>query len=378
MIARELSSQLETALNQGKAIILTGPRQVGKTTLIRWIVERINGSKLWLTGDDPAARAALENISLSALKELIGSHEIVVIDEAQRLVNASLTLKLITDHLPEVQLLVTGSSSLDIAAQTKESLVGRKFDFTLLPLSRAEMSQHFGEFHEKSALEQRMIFGAYPDVIKAGQKEAERILYDLSDGLMYKDLLALDQIKKPSLIVKLLQAMALRLGQEVSYHEIAQLVLADPVTVERYINLLEQSFVVFRLKSLSRNARNEIKKGRKVYFWDNGIRNAIIRNFNPLSLRNDVGALWENYVIVERYKRNLYRGYFPNIYFWRTTTQQEIDYVEEYGGRMSAFEIKWNPKSKVRFPKNFKDAYPNSKTKLIHHDNLSEILSQKR
>ncbi len=374
MIPRLLEGQMKALMIPSKAIVLTGPRQVGKTTLIRQLAEGLGKPELWLTGDDPAVRDLLDRISLARLQAVIGSYQVVVVDEAQRLANAGLTLKLLTDHFPGVQLLVTGSSSLDIAAQTKESLTGRKFDFTLLPISFAEMQAHHGRLAEASLLEQRLIYGSYPEVVTGGMPVAERLLTGLSEGLMYKDLLSLDQIKKPSLLVKILQALALQLGQEVRYHEVAQIVGADPATVERYIDLLEQSFVVFRLSSLSRNARNEIKKGRKVYFYDTGIRNAIIRNFNPLALRQDVGALWENFLVVERLKHNLYTGQVPNMYFWRTTTRLEVDYVEEYGGRLSAYEFKWNPSTSAAVPTAFLSAYPGSETAVIHRENYVEFV----
>ena len=374
MISRQLEDKIRDWIGKGKAIILIGPRQVGKTTLVRQITQSLDKDTLWLTGDDPAARAMLENISLARLKTVIGRNEVVVVDEAQRFHNVGLTLKLVTDHLPEVLLLVTGSSSLDLAAETKESLVGRKFEYRLFPLSFVEMSAHHGYLTERSLLEHRIVYGYYPEVVKNEPPLAQRILNELSEGLMYKDLLALDQLKKPSLLVKLLQALALQLGSEVSYNEVAQLIGADPQTVERYIDLLEQSFVLFRLPSLSRNARNEIKKGRKVYFYDNGIRNSIISNFNPLALRQDTGALWENFLLAERFKRNTYNDYFCNTYFWRTTTQQEIDYIEEYGGKFHAFEFKWQPRKQARLPKAFLQAYPDSETQRIDNSNFEAFV----
>jgi hypothetical protein len=283
-------------------------------------------------------------------------------------------LKLITDHLPQVQLFVTGSSSLDLASKTKESLTGRKFEYLLYPLSFAEMSSHHGYLQERSLLEHRMLYGYYPEVVQSEPIQAQKILYDLSDGLMYKDLLTLDQIKKPSLLVKLLQALALQVGSEVSYMEVAQLIGADPLTVEKYVDLLEQSFVLFRLPSLSRNARNEIKKGRKIYFYDNGIRNAILKNFSPLGLRGDTGALWENFLIAERLKRNTYSDYHCNTYFWRTTSQQEIDYVEDAGGKLHAFEFKWQAKRSAHFPKSFLDSYPGSDTQMIDKENFDAFV----
>jgi hypothetical protein len=374
MINRLQQDTITSQLGKGKAIILIGPRQVGKTTLVRQLVQQSPASTLWLTGDDPAVRAQLQDISLAAIQNLVAKYEVLVIDEAQRLSNAGLTLKLITDHMPQVQLLVTGSSSLDIAAQTKESLTGRKREFFLYPLSFVEMSAHHGVFQEKSLLEQRMIYGYYPEVVQSDTQEAIKILSDLSEGLMYKDLLHLDQIKKPSLLVKLLQALALQLGSEVRYSEVARTIGADADTVERYIDLLEKSFVVFRLSSFSRNQRTEIKKGRKIYFYDNGIRNAIIKNFAPLALRNDVGALWENFLLAERLKHNVYSGAFYNAYFWRTVEQQEVDYLEESNGQIHAYEFKWNPQKANRFPKTFLEAYPGSSSSFVHADNFENFV----
>lgn len=374
MIARIQEQNIHKWLDKKKAIVVIGPRQVGKTTLVRQITQSVDRKTLWLTGDDPETRSLLDHISLARLQTLIGQNEVVVVDEAQRFTNAGLMLKLITDHLPQVQLLVTGSSSLDLAAQTKESLTGRKFEFLLYPISFTEMCAHHGYLHERSLLEHRMLYGYYPEVVNNDPPTAAKILADLADGLMYRDLLALDQIKKPSLLVKLLQTLALQVGSEVIYHEVAQIIGADPLTVERYTDLLEQSYVLFRLPSLSRNARNEIKKGRKIYFYDNGIRNAILKNFSPLDLRNDTGALWENFLIAERMKRNAYADYSCNAYFWRTTAQHEIDYVEDAGGRLQAFEFKWGIKKTPRFPKSFLESYPGSETTLVDKDNFETFI----
>jgi predicted AAA+ superfamily ATPase len=375
MIKRILQQSIQQWLGKKKAIVIIGPRQVGKTTLIRNLTSQMGAAVLWLTGDDPETRTILDNISLARLKALIGQHSIMVVDEAQRLTNAGLMLKLITDHVPDAQLFVTGSSSLDIASQTKESLTGRKFEFNLFPVSFVEMCRHHGFLTEHSLIEHRLIYGYYPEVVINDEpRQAEKILNDLSDGVMYKDLLTLDQIKKPSLLVKLLQAIALQLGSEVSYNEVAQLIGADPLTVEKYIDLLEQSFVIFRLPSLSRNVRNEIKKGRKIYFYDTGIRNAIIKNFSPLALRNDKGALWENFLIVERMKRNAYSDYSCNSYFWRTTAQQKVDYVEDAEGRLHAFEFKWQSKKQPKIPKAFLEAYPGSEIQTIDLTNFEAFV----
>ena len=377
MIPRTQAQNIGEWLGKGKALIIIGPRQVGKTTLVGQITQKLHKKTIWLTGDDPATRELFDNISLARLQNLLGQNEVVVVDEAQRFTNAGLMLKLITDHLPHLQLFVTGSSSLDLAAQTKESLTGRKIEFHLYPLSFVEMCDHHGYLTERSLLEHRMLYGYYPEVVRQGLPQSQRILNDLSDGLMYKDLLTLDQIKKPSLLVKLLQALALQVGSEVRYFEVAQTIGADPLTVERYIDLLEQSFVLFRLPSLSRNARNEIKKGRKIYFYDNGIRNAILKNFSPLALRNDTGALWENFLLAERMKRNAYENYFCNTYFWRTTSQQEIDYIEDANGRLHAFEFKWQPKKTARFPASFLENYPDSETALVNNENFDAFVGLK-
>lgn len=375
LIERIQGKNIGNWMDKGKALVVIGPRQVGKTTLVRQISQSLGRKTLWLTGDDPQTRAMLDNVSLGRMQTIIGQNEVLVVDEAQRFTNAGLMLKLITDHIPNIQLFVTGSSSLDIAAQTKENLTGRKIEFHLYPISFAEMCAHHGYLHERSLLEHRLLYGYYPEVVAQEPPQAQKILADLSDGLMYKDLLTLDQIKKPSLLVKLLQALALQLGSEVRYHEVAQTISADPVTVERYIDLLEQSFVVFRLPSFSRNARNELKKGKKIYFYDNGIRNAILKNFAPLELRNDTGALWENFLIAERTKRNAYSDHACNSFFWRTTTQQEVDYVEEANGMLHAFEFKWNPNKSGSFPKSFSELYPNSQIAFVDRDNFEQFVN---
>jgi len=375
LIERIQGENIVNWVGKRKALVVIGPRQVGKTTLVRQISQQLGKNTLWLTGDDPQTRAMMDNVSLARLQTIIGQNEVVVVDEAQRFTNAGLMLKLITDHISHVQLFVTGSASLDIASQTKENLTGRKIEFHLYPISFAEMSNHHGYLHEYSLLEHRMLYGYYPEVVAQTPARAQKILADLSDGLMYKDLLTLDQIKKPSLLVKLLQALALQVGSEVKYHEVGQIIGADPTTVERYIDLLEQSFVVFRLPSLSRNARNELKKGKKVYFYDNGIRNAILKNFAPLNLRSDVGALWKNFLLAERTKRNAYADYACNAFFWRTNTQQEIDYIEEANGILHAFEFKWNPKTGGSFPKSFLALYPNSQTNFVNRDNFEAFVN---
>ena len=345
-----------------------GPRQVGKTTLVRQIVAPYKDDMIWLSGDDANDRVRLSSPGLSLLKSLIGRKRIVVVDEAQRIDNIGLTLKLMVDHLNEVQVLATGSSSFELANSLNEPLTGRKYEFLMFPLSFGEMAAHANAFEETGNLENRLIYGSYPEVVTSLGEEREKLSL-LSDSYLYKDLLTYEKIKKPVLLSTLLKALALQLGNEVSYNELAQVVGADKQTVEHYIDLLEKTYIVFRLGAFSRNVRNELKKSRKVYFYDNGIRNAIIGNFAPLENRPDKGGLWENYLISERWKKMSYQGFYGHRYFWRTTQQQEIDYLEEADGNVSAFEFKWDAKASARFPKTFLNAYPVEATKVINHEN---------
>lgn len=375
MIERTLEPLIQNRLFQKKAIVVVGPRQVGKTTLFKRIVSGRAEPQIWLDGDDPHVRERLAGVGLSELKALIGNHQLMVIDEAQRIHNIGLTLKMITDHFPQVQLLVTGSSALDLSDEIKEPLTGRKFEFFMTPVSFAEMIQAHGEWTETPLLEHRLLYGLYPDVVMNPGEERE-ILTQLASDYLYKDVFNYETIKKPALLEKLLQALALQLGQEVVYRELAQLLGVDPVTVERYIDLLEKAFVVFRLPSLSRNARNEIKKGRKIYFYDTGIRNAIINNFSPIALRPDCGALWENFLISERQKNNQAHLRLSHRYFWRTHSQQEIDYIEERDGILHAFEFKWSAHRKIRFPSSFASSYPNSQVYPVTRENFIPFVTE--
>jgi len=373
MIKRILENLIVKRLFRGKAIILYGPRQVGKTTLVTSLLEKRKEKTLFLNGDEPDVRELLEGVTSSRLKALFGKSRIVFIDEAQRIREIGLTLKLITDQIKEVQLIATGSSAFDLASHTKEPLTGRKYEFHLFPLAFGEMVEHHGLLEEKRLLKHRLVFGYYPEIVTCPGEERE-LLRLLADSYLYKDLLTLENIKKPVLLEKILKALALQLGNEVSYHEIGQLVGADKNTVEKYIDLLEKAFVAFRLPAFSRNLRNEIKKGKKIYFYDNGIRNAVIGNFSPIEKRNDVGGLWENFLISERMKYLRYSGLYPGRYFWRTVQQQEIDYLEERDGQLYAFEFKWSKNKHIRFPRTFLRAYPESSTKLITPENFESFI----
>ncbi|RMF57781.1 MAG: ATP-binding protein [Calditrichaeota bacterium] len=373
MIPRKLEKIILERIGKKKIILILGARQTGKTTLVKQIADQLNLKTLWLNGDEPDVREMLSNVTSTRLKTLIGAHQLVIVDEAQRIENIGLTLKLMVDNIPDIQIIATGSSSLELANRIREPLTGRKYEFYLYPISYREMVEYRGELEENRLLEHRLIYGYYPEVVTHPGEEVE-LLSLLSSSYLYKDLFTLEGIKKPAVLEKLVRALALQIGNEVSYHEIGQLIGADKQTVERYIDLLEKAFIVFRLQSLSGNLRNEIKKSRKIYFYDNGIRNAVIKNFNSLSFRQDVGALWENFLISERTKRNHYMLLPVNQYFWRTHAQQEIDYIEEYNGKFYAYEFKWNPAKKVRFPQTFLKAYPDAETIAIHPENFMEFL----
>lgn len=373
MIEREIEKQIENRLFKGKAILVFGPRQVGKTTSIHSILAKNNQKCLFLNGDEADVRETLENTTSTNLSLLFGEHKIVFIDEAQRINGIGITLKLITDVLKDVQVIATGSSAFDLANETQEPLTGRKYEFQMLPISFQEMVTNNGLLEEKRLLEQRMIYGYYPEIVVKPNDAAENLKL-LSNSYLYKDLLNLEQIKKPALLGKILKSLALQVGSEVSYNEISQLVNGDFHTVEKYIDLLEKAFVIFTLPAYSRNVRNEIKKGRKIYFYDNGVRNAIINNFNPLSSRSDTGALWENFLISERMKYLNSNKLEAWKYFWRTTAQQEIDYLEELDGKMTAYEFKWNPNKTAKFPKTFTNAYPEAEVKLITLKNFEEFV----
>lgn len=349
-----------------------GARQVGKTTLYEALVEG-KGNVLWMNCDDYDDRALLEGRTSTELRQLVGGHSIVVIDEAQKVKNIGLTLKMIADLKLPAQVLVTGSSSLTLADEVNEPATGRLIEHRLFPLSLAEMAVHTSPREEHRLLEQRMIYGMYPKVVMR-PGDARSILTTLTNSYLYCDLLEYKGVKKPDVLQKLVRALALQVGSEVSYSELARTVGVDKVTVESYIDLLEKCFVVFRLPAYNRNLRTEIKHGKKIYFYDNGVRNALISNFAPLGLRNDVGALWENLMVSERVKRNAYCGSYAQLYFWRTQQQQEIDFVEEMDGRLTAYEFKWN-KTTARMPKAFADSYPGTELHVVSPENYLDFIS---
>lgn len=374
MIERVLEQVILQKCFQGKAILLTGPRQTGKTTLLKQLFGN-SKSILWLNGDDPDTRLLLEEVTVAKWKRLIGSKKMVLLDEAQRIPDIGVKLKLVTDQLPEIQLIASGSSAFELANHINEPLTGRKWEYHLFPVAYQEVEKQYGFLEAHRQLEDRLIFGSYPEIITHPGQERER-LSQLADSFLYKDILMWERIKKPEKLLKLLQAIAFQLGNEVSFNELGQIVGIDNQTVENYVRLLEQTYILFRLPPLSRNLRKELKSKRKIYFYDNGIRNAVIAQFQPLELRQDLGALWENWLISERKKQLHYQRIPANTFFWRTQDQQEIDYIEERDGQFFAYEFRWNPKKQVHLSKTFRQAYPAHQFAVIHRENYYEWLGE--
>lgn len=368
-----MSELIAKKMFTGKAIVIIGARQVGKTTLLK---ESLRGEErvLWLNGDELETRTLMENITVERYRSMLGDSRVVVIDEAQRIGDIGLKSKLLTDNFPDLQLIITGSSSLDLANKVNEPLTGRKWEYRLFPMSYAELAAHHGAMQEWKKLPIRLVYGCYPDVVCNPGSERE-VLNNLTDSYLYKDVLEWERIKRPDKIVKLLQALAYQVGNEVSTNELSRMVELDRSTVEKYINLLEQSQVIFRLGAYSRNLRTEIKSGRKIYFHDNGIRNALIGNLSALDTRADAGALWENYMVSELMKKNSYGQTYARPYFWRTTQQQEIDYLEERDGKLTAYEFKWSPTKKAKVSRTFLNAYPEVEVSTVHRENYMEFLS---
>lgn len=371
-IKRIIQDQIEKSLFKGKIVVIYGARQVGKTTLVREILRKFPQKSEYFNCDEPDIREAFSEKTSTEIKSFIGNKKIVVLDEAQRVKNIGLTLKLIADNFPEIQVIATGSSSFDLSNEIAEPLTGRKIEFQLYPFSLEELSQALSRLELNRLLERRMIFGMYPEIALGGA-ESGRNLKNLASSYVYKDILQYQNIKNPEVLEKLLQALALQAGNEVSYNELATIVGINKNTVASYIRILESAFIIFRLGPWSRNLRSELKKLRKIYFFDNGIRNALINNLNPLDLRQDVGALWENFIISERIKYNTNHAIDARSYFWRTKQKQEIDYLEEKNGKISAVEIKWN-KDSFHIPKSFRDGYPESAAELVNRKNFWKFL----
>jgi len=372
-IKRTIQNQIEDKLFKGKIIVIYGARQVGKTTLVKEIQKKYPDSS-YLNCDEIDIRTALTDKTSTEIKNFVGNRKLIILDEAQRVKNIGLTLKLMVDNFPDTQIIATGSSSFDLSNQINEPLTGRKYTFYLYPFSINELKSIYSDLELDRILEKFLIFGTYPEIITKENDVIEN-LKNLTTSYLYKDILQFQNLKNPEVLERLLQALALQIGNEVSYNELSSIVGVDKNTVANYIQILEKSFVIFRLRPFSKNIRNELKKLRKIYFYDTGIRNALINNFNPLDLRNDFGFLWENFIISERMKFNHYYNNNVNSYFWRTLEKQEIDYVEDQNGVLSGFEFKFN-KDKFKKPKIFLETYKDSSLELINKDNYKSFLKE--
>ena len=376
-IKRDLQKVLEAKIGSGKVLILIGPRQVGKTTLLRKILSENfekNSVQYW-NCDEADVRKILSEESSARFNSLIGNSKFIVIDEAQRIQNIGLKLKILHDNFPEVQIAVTGSSALDLSNTINEPLTGRKFEYNLFPFSTNELVLNSNMRDEMKRLENRLVYGFYPDVANNPGEEKE-ILSNIVSSYLYKDVFEFQDIRKPAVIEKLVQALALQVGSEVSFNELGNLLGIDTLTVQKYVDLLEKAYVVFHLHSYSRNVRNELKKSIKIYFYDNGVRNAVISNFSPCDLRSDIGMIWENFLISERVKNNAFHNRKAKYYFWRTTQRQEIDFIEEIDGKFSAYEFKYNPKkANVKCPLTFSNNYPEIPFSVVTKDNYMEFIT---
>ncbi len=373
MVRREQTDYAKARLFKGKALLIFGPRQVGKTTFVQNLIVDLNKKTLFLNADESDVLVLFESPNVTKLKNIIGDNEILVIDEAQRITNIGIVLKIIVDQIKFVQVIATGSSSFELANKLNEPLTGRKYEMYLFPIAFSEMVAHSGLLEEKRTLEQRLIYGNYPEII-TNPIDAKEHIKLIANSYLYKDLFLLEQIAKPVLLQKIVKALALQVGNEVNYNELSKLIRIDNKTVEKYIDLLEKAFVIFKLPAFSNNVRNEIKKGKKIYFYDNGIINAVTGNFNSLAQRTDIGSLWENYIISERIKHLNIQQNEANSYFWRTTQQQEIDYIEKKDDQILACEIKWNVKAKYKIPTTFSANYNNLTSKIITPANYEDFL----
>lgn len=377
-ISRDLKLILDSKIGKGKVLLLIGPRQVGKTTLFKQMIKSLAPEKkvqFW-NCDESDVRQFLSDGNLAKLKSFIGNSDFIIIDEAQRVKDIGLTIKLIHDNFTNVQLAVTGSSSLDLSNTINEPLTGRKFEYNLFPFSTNELVLNSTMLEEAKQLQNRLIYGFYPDVVNNPGEEKE-ILTNIVNSYLYKDIFEFKEIRKSFVIEKLVQALALQVGSEVSFNELGNLLGIDTMTVQRYVDLLEKAYVIFHLRSYSKNVRNELKKSIKIYFYDNGVRNAVISNFSPPDLRSDIGNLWENFLISERIKNNAYHNINAKYYFWRTTQKQEIDFIEETDGRFFAYEFKYNPKkTRVKCPLTFSNNYSEIPFSVITKENYLDFITE--
>jgi len=369
-------TRLSRSVAPSKVVVVYGPRRVGKTTLMRRYVQQYEPDALVVAGEDITVREYLESQSLAKLRSFVGRRRTLIVDEAQYVRQIGLNLKLLVDHVEGLRVIATGSSSFDLAQHTGEPLTGRKYTLLLLPLAQLEIGAIEAAHETKARLETRLIYGSYPEVVLMESNETrETYLKELVASYLFKDILQLEDIRHPDRLMRLLQLVAFQVGREVSVSELGGQLGMNKITVERYLDLLEKTCVIYGRRGFSRNLRKEITKSRRYYFYDNGIRNALLSNFSPLSLRDDAGALWENYVLVERLKRNLYAGHLAESYFWRTYDRQEIDLIEAWGGHLHAAEVKWFPRSASGPPRGWRQAYPDSSFRVVHQENYLDFIT---
>lgn len=374
MILRLLYQQIKDRLFQGKIIIIYGARQVGKTTLVKQLIDEYNHKSLYINCDLIPNQQLLDYNNPQWFIDAVRDIDFVVLDEAQNIPNIGMILKILVDQFPEKQFIATWSSSFDLANKLNEPLTGRNYKFILYGLSCEELKQHHDVFWLQNNLDSLLIYGSYPDVIGAPIEQKRETLDLLAGDYLYKDIFKFDGIKKSTYIKQILQLLAMQLGNEVNYYEIAQKIWINHLTVGKYIDILEQAFIIFKLPSFARNLRNEITKGVKIYFYDLWVRNSLIQNYNNLNLRQDTWALRENFLIVERLKYQTYHGWYGNKYFWRTYDQKEIDYIEEYNWKLNTYEFKWG-KQQSKQPAAFIQSYPDSTFEVVNQQNYLKFIS---
>nr|HPJ13223.1 ATP-binding protein [Caldisericia bacterium] len=371
MRIQRVYDDLDSFLVAGKVLVVYGPRRVGKTTLIQHYLNTTKLRYRFVSGDDISIQKALGSQSIQSISELVQGVDLFVIDEAQRVPFIGYGLKIMVDHNPSLKVITTGSASFDLQNKIGEPLVGRKRTLRLYPISQKELNQHYTLFELREQLSKRLIFGSYPEVItQSSTKDQIEILHEIVHSLLLKDILELERVKGSAVLHDLLRLLAFQVGNEVSHQEIGMTIGLDKKTVGRYLDLFEKAFLIFNLRGFSRNLRKEITKKGKYYFFDNGIRNALIANFNELSMRNDVGSLWENFLFIERMKKLEYSSIFANSFFWRTWDQKEIDYIEEKDGALYGYEFKWKSKNPSKGSKTFLETYSDSSLEVVTPENF--------
>lgn len=374
MKIRRVYQDLGNYLSVNKVLVIYGPRQVGKTTLLNDFLSETNFKYKLVSGEDISLYDVLGSSNIEKIKEFVSGYELIVIDEARKIPNIGLALKIMVDHIKDIRVIATGSSSFELAGQIGEPLTGRKTTLNMYPISQIELSYIYNKYELKENLSKYLIFGSYPEVITLESKQSKiDLLHELVNSYLLKDILEFERVKNSKILLDLLRLLAFQIGSEVSLSELASKLQIDSKTVARYIDLLEKSFIVFSLRGYSRNLRKEITKKNKYYFYDIGLRNAIISNFNDIEIRNDVGMLWENFVIIERLKKQSYQKIYANNYFWRTWDKKEIDFVEEKDGKLFGYEMKWSDR-KVNEPKDWKDNYTNASFEVISKETYLDFL----